>query len=256
METRAADTMRRTLIILGAIALIGLITLYLVQRAGPQSPLDRRSNIPKSEVGAIRTDLKQSTNALGDILVDAQDAAFLGQVFPKVQEFFASLDRLGLSPLQHAIQPGSCSKVRLIKVPDGTICRFVIDDGWTATFIQNSTNFGLMHFGQRGPDNPYRAISHADTNTLRRLSQGAIKLPETEVRRIANTVTHAFDIDASKFEKPEIFEEGLFEHRLGIYTVRFRKKGSDPINQLNYTRSFSLKATSPTTAVLVSYSHL
>ena len=44
--------------------------------------------------------------------------------------------------------------------------------------------------------------------------------------------------------------------RLGIYSVQYRKKGSDPVNQMNYTRSFSLKATSPTTAVLVSYSHL
>ncbi len=60
----------------------------------------------------------------------------------------------------------------------------------------------------------------------------------------------------SKFEKPKMYEEGLFDYRLGIYTVEYRKKGSDPVNGLNYTRGFSLKATSATTAVLVGYSHL
>lgn len=81
-------------------------------------------------------------------------------------------------------------------------------------------------------------------------------MPQAEVERIANRVTDAFGIDRSKFEKAQIHEEGLFEYRLGIYTAEYRKKGSDPINQLNYTRGFSLKATSPATAVLVSYSHL
>ena len=72
----------------------------------------------------------------------------------------------------------------------------------------------------------------------------------------ANRLADAFEIDRSKFETPEMFEEGLFGNQLGIFTIRYRKKDSDPINQLNYTRSFSLKATSPTTAVLVAYSHL
>ena len=81
-------------------------------------------------------------------------------------------------------------------------------------------------------------------------------MPEPQVWKIANRVADGFGIDPSKFEKPEMYEEGLFEYHLGIYTVRYRKKGSDPINQLNYTRDFSLRATSPTTAVLVSYSNL
>ena len=38
-------------------------------------------------------------------------------------------------------------------------------------------------------------------------------------------------------------------------TVQYRKKGSDPINGLNYPITFSIRATSPTTAVLVMYSY-
>ena len=68
--------------------------------------------------------------------------------------------------------------------------------------------------------------------------------------------TNSFAVDRAKFEAPQLHEEGLFQYRLGIYTVEYRKKGSNPLNGLNYTRGFSLKATSPTTAVLVSYSHL
>jgi hypothetical protein len=189
-------------------------------------------------------------------LIDAQDSEFVNNIFPKVRDFFAALNRLGVSPFESEIQPTSCGKIRVIHVPNGTICRFVIGDGWTTTFFENRTNSGMMHFGQRGADNPYRAISHADTTTLGRLSQSAIHMPEAEVRRIANRVAATFGIDPSMFEQPEMHEEGLFEHRLGIYTVRYREKGSDPVNQLNYTREFSLKATSPTTAVLVSYSNL
>jgi hypothetical protein len=180
---------------------------------------------------------------------------FLKEVFPKFGQFIATLDRLGVNPLQHELRPAACTKIQLTTIPDGIMSRFVIGDGWTARYTQNPSFSGITHFGQRGPDNPYRAISQADTNAVSRLSQSAIRMSDADVWRIANSVADAFGIDPSKFEKPEMYEEGLFEYRLGIYTVRYRKKGSDPINQLNYTRDFSLKATSPTTAVLVSYSH-
>src|SRR6266404_4760878 len=179
----------------------------------------------------------RATNALGDILTDAQDPEFINNVFPKFREFVGALKRLGVSPFETDVQRGSCSKIRIIHTRNGSF-------------------EGITHFGQRGADNPYRAISHANTNALRRLSERAITMPEAEVLKIENGVADAFGIDPSQFEKPQMFEEGLFEYHLGIYTVRYRKKGSDPINQLNYTREFSLKATSPTTAVLVSYSHL
>lgn len=195
-------------------------------------------------------------NELGDELIDAQAPVFLNQVWPKTREFFASLDRLGLNPLQGELQPTLCSKIRMISIPNGIICPFVIGDGWTAEYTQSPSFSGITYFGQRGPDNPIRAISHADTNALRRLSQGAAAMPEAEVWKIANGVADTFRIDPSKFEKPRMYEEGLFEYRLGIYSVEYRKKGSDPLNGLNYTRGFRLKATSPTTAVMVSYSHL
>lgn len=74
--------------------------------------------------------------------------------------------------------------------------------------------------------------------------------------KIANQVSDSFGIEQARFEKPQMHEEALFEYRLGLQTIRYRAKGSDPLNQMNYTRSFTLKATSPTTAVLVRYSNL
>lgn len=90
---------------------------------------------------------------------------------------------------------------------------------------------------------------------LIRLSERAIKMPQAEAERIIEHVANTFGIDRSKFEKPEIFPEKMFHYDLGIYTVQYRKKGSDPINQLNYPLSFSVRSTSPTTAVLVMYSY-
>jgi len=82
-------------------------------------------------------------------------------------------------------------------------------------------------------------------------------MPAAEAKRILNHIADvAFHLDRSKYEKPEFYPEKLFDYDLGLWSVQYRKKGTDPINQLNYTRSFSIKATSPTTAVLVSYTHL
>ena len=113
---------------------------------------------------------------------------------------------------------------------------------------------GVLHFGERGPDNPFGAISNADTNAVIRLSERAIKMPEANATRIIDHVADKFEIDLSEFEKPEVFPEQMFQYDLGMYTVKYRKKGSDPINQLNYPISFSIRATSPTTAVLAMYS--
>ncbi|MBI5388022.1 MAG: hypothetical protein HZA90_25440 [Verrucomicrobia bacterium] len=177
----------------------------------------------------------------------------MNKVFPKFREFIATLNRLGVSPFESDVQPASCSKIRIIHIPNGIICPFVIGDGWTAEYTQAGSFEGITHFGQRGPDNPFRAISRADREALNRLSQQAITMPEAVAWPIADRIADAFGIDRARFEKPEIHEEALFEYRLGMQTIRYRAKGSDPLNQLNYTRSLTLKATSPTTAVLVMY---
>ncbi len=235
-----------------------MIALYITsrqrQKVSPEKPVS--ATAIQSKTGLVASYPPRSSNELGDTLIKAQDPLFLEQVMPKLNEFFSLLDGLSVNPLHGKLQPSSCDKIRIIHIPNGIICRLVIGDGWTATYIENSTFSGMMYFGQRGADDPIRAISHANTNTLHQLAQNAVSMSETEVWKIANRVADAFGIDQSEFEKPEMFEEGLFDYRLGIYTVRYRKKGSDPINQLNYTRDFSLKATSPTSAVLVSYSHL
>lgn len=246
--------MKRCLISVVALALLSAFFLWrregIVVQPAQTNPVLATLNRSTPPAAALQT------NQLGDVLTDARNPLFLSRVLPKTREFFSKLDRLGINPLPNEIQPDACGKIRTIKIPGGIICPFVIGDGWTAEYMEGSSFSGVTHFGQRGADNPFRAISHADTDALRRLSQNAVTMPETEVWKIASRVVDAFGIDPSKFEKPRMYEEGLFEYHLGIYTVEYRKKGSDPINQMNYTRSFSLKATSPTSAVLVSYSHL
>lgn len=185
---------------------------------------------------------------------DAQDQEFTERVIPVFQAFLSTFDQAGVNPFTE--QP-SFSAVRFMRTPDATICKFLIGDGWAASYTETARFRGITHFGQRGPDNPFRAISHANTNALVRLSQNAIKMPEAEAKRIlAHIADTAFHVDRSKYAKPEIYPEKLFDYDLGLWSVQYRKKGTDPINQLNYTRSFSIKATSPTTAVLVSYTHL
>lgn len=90
-----------------------------------------------------------------------------------------------------------------------------------------------------------------------RLSQRAVAMAEAEAEAwtIADRVADALEIDRSRFEKPQMHEESLFEYRLGMHTVQYRRKDSDPLNRMYYTRSLTLKATSPTTAVLVRYSN-
>ena len=78
-------------------------------------------------------------------------------------------------------------------------------------------------------------------------------MPEAEAERIINHIADAFGVDRAKYEKPEIYPEKMLVYDLGMHTVQYRKKGSDPINQLNYTLNFTIKATSATTAVLVDF---
>lgn len=187
----------------------------------------------------------------GYILTDAQDPEFVQRVLPIVRGFFATLDRAGVNPIKGELP---FNNVRIRHSPHGMDCRFLIGDSWTATTVESADYTGVIHFGQRGPDNPFRAISHANTNALIRLSRTAIKMPQVEAERIINQIADAFGVDRSKYEKPEIYPEKMLQYDLGMHTVQYRKKGSDPINQLNYTLNFSIKATSPTSAVLVMYS--
>ena len=48
----------------------------------------------------------------------------------------------------------------------------------------------------------------------------------------------------------------MFHYDLGIFTARYRLKGSDPLNQFNYKFRLSIEATSPTNAVLVEYGNI
>lgn len=247
--------MKPRLIIVGMFVVV-IVVVVLLRRTKPQAGLEQPASAPTVQSHQDQPNPARRLNDLGDILTDAQDPVFVNQVFPKFHEFVATLNRLGINPFESEVQPASCSKIRIIHTPNGIICPFVIGDGWTADYTQNGSFSGITHFGQRGPDNPFRAISRADTDALNRLSQRAIAMPEVAAWPIADRVADAFGIDRSRFEKPQMHEEALFEYRLGMQTVRYRVKSSDPLNQMNYTLSFTLKATSPTTAVLVRYSNL
>ena len=252
--------MKKSLITL--IAILAFIAIYFCWPKGAkptakpvpdEAPVFTRIQTPPERMRTLR-----STNLIGlrGVLTNAQDPVFLNQVFPKVRQFFATLDHLGVDPLQGELEPASCSKIRISDIPNGITCMFLIGDGWAAEYMQNDVFSGVTGFWQRGPDDPMRAISHANTNALRRLSESAILMAKPEAWVIANRVADASGIDRSKFEEPDMYEEALFEYRLGIQTVRYLKKGGDPLNGGDYTRGFSLKATSPTTAVLVAYHHL
>ena len=248
--------MKVRVILAVSVVVTGCISLCLLRPAWRTQKLAAPSGVPPS--AQIRRSVEGSrsgrpTNDLGDIVADGQSPEFVNKVFPKLREFVATLDRLGVSPFQNPMQISLCKRVRIIRTPHGMICPFLIGEDWTADYTETETFSGITRFGQRGQDNPFRAISRADMNALRRLSEGAVKMSDTETWRIANRVADGFGIDRTKFEHPQMHEEGLFEHNLGLRTVRYRVKGSDPVNQLNYTRSFSLKATSPTSAVIVSY---
>lgn len=206
-------------------------------KAAIQSGVDRSNSQPRS-------------SPTGAILADAREPEFVKRVLPVVRQFFATLDRAGVNPIKEELPYNS---IQIHHAPSGMTCRFLLGDTWTATTYISSGYSGIIHFGQRGPDNPFRAISHSDTNALQRLSSTAISMPQAEAERIIKRISDALHGDRSGFEGPEIYREQMFDYELGMYSAQYRKKGSDPVNQLNYPISLSIKATSPTTAVLVSY---
>jgi hypothetical protein len=229
------------------IVAVAVIVFYMTQRQLP----------PKQAKGTLNpTPAKNDTypgrrvKHSGAIMTDAHDPEFVQRVLPVAREFFATLDRAGVNPVQTDLP---FNTVELSEGPNGLRCRFLIGDRWSVAAYVGSSFTGIMHFGERGPDNPYRAISHANTNALKRLSERAIKMPREEAERIINHISSIFGIDTSKFENPRIYPERMFEYDLGMYTTDYRKKGTDPINQLNYPISFSIRATSPTSGVLVMY---
>jgi hypothetical protein len=184
---------------------------------------------------------------------NSQDREFTERVLPAFRAFLSTLNRAGVNPFNEP--PSSFSAVRFMKTEHAMVCRFLVGEGWAATYLEvpKKSFHGITQFGQTGPDNAFRAISHANTNALGRLSQSATKMPEAEAQRILIRIADAFGVDRSKHEKPEIYPEKMFDYDLGLWTAQYRRKGTDPINQLNYAFSFSIKATSPTTAVLAEF---
>jgi hypothetical protein len=249
--------MMRKLIARGCVLVALATALYLARHDSH----DTKRQASEATVANSVADAKQEEQRTGTVRTDVSNPDFVNKVLPSVRQFFASLDRAGVNPLK-SLDTGAISSIQFMPSHAGISCRFVIDNQWTMFYkaVDKSDELvpfsRIMHFGQRGPDNPFRAIGHADTNALSRLSQGAVAMPQQNLEKIIESVVGALAIDRSKYDKPEIYPEALFDYDLGLQTVRYRLKGSDPINQLNYARTFTLKPTSSTSAVLVSYSNL
>lgn len=246
--------MRRSVAIIG-ILIAAVALVYMRQRTKDGAAQTRTPPAPTPATTRVAADAapsRRQPRSSGFVSTDVHDPEFVQRVLPVVREFFATLDRAGVNPIKGELQ---FNKVQTLRGPNGMTCRFLIGDSWSATTHISEKFSGVMHFGERGPDNPFRAISDANTNALMRLSERAIRMPPEEAERITEHVANTFGVDRSKFEKPEMFPEKMFHYDLGMYTVQYRKKGSDPINQLNYPLSFSVRATSRTTAVLVMYSY-
>jgi hypothetical protein len=199
---------------------------------------------------AIASSERQSNSTFTS--TEAENPEFVQHVLPLVREFFAALDRAGANPIKGEPQ---FNKVQIHHGRNGTTCRLLIGDRWTATTYVGAKFSGILHFGERGPDNPFHAIGGANTNALARLAERAIKISQSEAEQLIERFANMLGIDRNKFEKPEIYPEQMFDYDLGMYTAQFRKKGSDPINRANFPITFSIRATSSTTAVLVMYSN-
>jgi hypothetical protein len=241
--------MRAAVVVALLIAMLAVV--YLARRPRPAAITD--SQTPTNAIvqaGASRLPPDRRITPKEDTLADPQDPEFVQRMVPVVREFFGTLDRAGVNPLKEEL---SFNSIQMHHGPNGTTCRLLLGDSWTATTYVGPNYSGVLHFGQRGPDNPFRAISHANTNALMRLSQKAIQMPKVEAERIISRVSDAFQVNRARFEEPEIYPDKMFDYDLGMYSVQYRTKGTDPVNQLNYALSFSIRATSPTTAVLVSY---
>jgi len=237
-----------------AVAIIVLVAAAATIVFRTQQGKDRATKIPtpasKPATHAAASSKRQSNSMFASI--DAEDAEFVQQVLPLLRDFFAALDKAEVNPIKGELQ---FNKVQIHHGRNGTTCRFLIGDSWTATTYVGAGFSGILHFGERGPDNPFRAIGGADTNTLARLAERAIKISQPEAEQIIERIANALGIDRDKFEKPEIYPEQMFDYALGMYTAQYRKKGSDPINRANFPVTFSIRATSSTTAVLVMYSN-
>ncbi|HEY0549900.1 MAG TPA: hypothetical protein VGF13_09880, partial [Verrucomicrobiae bacterium] len=160
------------LIAIAAAAIIVVLLLWRKPAAQVEKPVAQETPaLARIQPPTEHSSPTRPMNVLGDTLMAAQDPEFVNKVFPKFREFIAALNRLGLSPFSGEIQSGSCSKIRIIHLPNGLTCPFVIGDGWTADYLRSDSFEGIAHFGQRGPDNPFRAISRADTDALKRLSE-------------------------------------------------------------------------------------
>ncbi|MCI0744247.1 MAG: hypothetical protein L0Y58_02475 [Verrucomicrobia subdivision 3 bacterium] len=232
--------------VIAGILIVVIAAVYLSRRAATTAAQSGGN----SPLQVNQSHSQRRATPSGEILTDPQDPEFAERVLPVVREFFATLEHAGVNPLKGELPYNS---IRIHHGRNGMTCRFLLGESWTATAYVSPEYSGILHFGQRGPDNPFRAISHANTNALIRLSQNAITMPQPEAERIINRISEALSVDRSKFEKPEFYPEKMFDYDLGMYSVQYRTKGSDPINQLNYPMSFTIRATSPTSAVLVSY---
>jgi hypothetical protein len=151
--------MVRTAAILLAVTAVIFIVVFTRQRPtavgqahvspAPETNADAR---PEPTNGAYRG---RKIARLRDVLTDANDPEFVERVVPGLRKFFGTLDQAGVNPLKG--EPLAFDKITISYPPNGMDCQFIINDAWTALYKEDANFSGIIYFGQRGPNNPFRA---------------------------------------------------------------------------------------------------
>jgi hypothetical protein len=211
-----------------AVAIIVLVAAAATIVFRTRHGKDRATKIPtpasKPATHAAASSKRQSNSMFASI--DAEDAEFVQQVLPLLRDFFAALDKAEVNPIKGELQ---FNKVQIHHGRNGTTCRFLIGDSWTATTYVGAGFSGILHFGERGPDNPFRAIGGANTNTLAPTGLSA-RSKSLNLKRsgLLSVSRIQLEIDRDKVEKPEIYPEQMFDYDSWNVHGPISEKGQRP----------------------------
>src|SRR5688572_13411223 len=115
-----------------AIAIIVLVAAVTGVVFRTQQNRDRATRTPapapKPVSNAVASPERRSSSMF--VSINAEDPEFVQHVLPLVRDFFATLNKAGVNPIKGELQ---FNKVQIHHGRNGTTCRFLIGDSWTAT---------------------------------------------------------------------------------------------------------------------------
>lgn len=227
-----------------------------------ESPYRTNSSL-ESSVNKKQIPNRIRADKLGTFFVDStdEDLQFLHEVKPAISNFLSRLKSINASPIDPALSTNTVSHVRFGQnAYGGTNCSFIIDDSWTVRYDHmnpsaNTTAFdGITYFGPRGRDNPYKAISRADTNTLARIADNIkFYMPQETAIQLIPSIFNALGENPQNYEQPQIKADKPFGYNIGTFTAVYRTKGSDPLNQLDGRKTLTITPSSTNQAALTLY---